>query len=173
MARGRKRKVGKREPNGRLQRPDPDQIREVALSQRRRVVGQKEATSELAGFPLGILFIRRHIPKRSYVDAGIKWASLSAAYARIMGTPKATPQACQMNASFGIPIVTEMDPDRISAIKEEYRSAYSALLDAGKRALTITNAICIEDACPSNEIQGFKDPLNDGLRALASHFKIR
>lgn len=172
--RGRKRKATtKREPSGRVQRPDPDQVREVAIAHRKRLVGAKEATSELAGFPLGVLYIRRHIPHRRFVDAGIKWATLVASYARIVGIPKATPQACQMNVSFGVPIIAELPPERIAAIKDEYHSAYCALMDAGRKSLLVTNAVCIEDAWPSGEIQSFAGQLNAGLQALASHFHIR
>lgn len=172
--RGRKRKNGtKREPSGRVQTPPAHEIRGVVLEQRRRLVGSEQATSELAGFVLGRLHLKRYINDRRLVDAGLKWAQLVGTYCRIYGIPKATPQACQMNVSYGIPIIAELPEDRIQAIKSEYHSAFAALMDAGMIPLRVTNDVCVNDSWPGDDVHGFVDKLDAGLQALACHFQIR
>ena len=172
--RGRKRKNGvKREPSGRVQTATPDQIRSVVLDQRKRLVGSQDARSELSGYVLGRLHLKNYVRDRKLVDAGLKWTQLVGTYCRIYGIPKPTPQACQMNVSYGIPIVAELPEDRIAAIKSEYHSAFAALMDAGMIPLRVTNDVCVNDAWPGDNVQGFVDKLNAGLNALACHFQIR
>lgn len=171
--RGRKRKTVKREPSGRVPRESKDQIREVAVSQRLRLVSSEQASNELAGFPLGILFLRQHIPTRRLVDAGARWAQLVASYARIVGIPSPNPRACQMNANFGTPLVSDLPDDVVNAIKSNYNSAFIALRDAGHRPTLITNDIVVRDEWPSAVTQDFLPDLLIGLEALAMHFKIR
>ena len=171
--RGRKRKQNaKREPSGRVQRATPDQVRETVLQQRTRLVSRSDAGSELAGYLLGRLYLKNHVRQRRLVDAGLKWAQLVGAYCVIYGIPKPTPQACQMNANFGIPIVAELPEERIAAIKSEYHSAYSALMDAGMQPLKVTNSVCVNDEWPGGEFDKVKGSLVAGLSALVDRFGL-
>ena len=156
-----------------MERPSIDQIRETVLEQRTRLVSRSDAGSELAGYLLGRLYLKHHIKHRRFLDAGLKWSQLVGSYCQIRGIPKPTPQACSMNANYGVPTVAELPEERISAIKDEYHSAYGVLLSAGREPLNMTMSVCINDEWPGGETRKSIGSLNAGLLALVEHFRIR
>lgn len=169
--RGRPRKNTKREPSGRVERDTPDKIRSVALDQRRAVVGNAQASNELAESHLGILHIRGYIKDARLVSAGKRYAGIFSAHARLVGIPKPTANACAMGQSGGGGVI-QMEEHRIKGIKQRYNDASSALRACGKESYKITTMVVIDEALPAFEIETFIKPLNDGLRALAFHFEI-
>lgn len=109
---GRKRKIGKREPNGQLSRRKSDkQVRRsieqadimfVARDARERIhgVAKENSGTELGGTAIGRMFLRGIIGRR-HLDAAKAIADRRDAYSRAIGIGRCEPQAVDLNAVHG------------------------------------------------------------------------
>lgn len=174
--RGRRRRSGYREPNGRLSRSDAREL-EIrrnetlgpALHQRLRFVRKGEnmladAMSERMGTPLGRLLYRKVIELHHY-DAGVEYNQLCAAYGFALGVPSPHPKAATLLASFGlVASLDDITPERIQRIRTRYDDAYECLHDCGRKVLLAVNALVI------HEQETDVGVAKRGLSALAQHF---
>ena len=136
MARsGRKRKVGPREPNGRIQRLSPTadakQARMTVMEARMRVHGveAKHADKQESGSSLGRAFINQILTWREF-QAGIIAGEIVANYYRVKGLPPVTPQAFDMFRVMGMSGYEPSD-NTVKAAEDDYTRLQSAMLTAG------------------------------------------
>lgn len=122
MTRGRKRKQGKREPNGKLsRRKDDKQARrtideqasmQVAREARQRVFGvsAEDSATELAGTVCGRLRLIRSITGAQH-EAAKAFASTYAAYQRALNSPR-PPKAVEIGAATGGGNAIDISPEQ-------------------------------------------------------------
>lgn len=123
---GRKRKIGKREPAGRISRAgskpaDPTQVARAARE--RMGISKTDSGSELPGSAPGRLFLAERITRRQF-DAAIIIANRYAAYARAIDAPR-PPSAVDLHAVHGRSgaSISPAAAAAASAAWEEIRSA--------------------------------------------------
>lgn len=86
---GRKRKGGKRHPDGRLVQAKPDLKTKTSRQPHRRGLKDALRADERAGSPLGRLLLRGEIDAEMF-DAGNRYAYLVGQYLSVIDTPRAT-----------------------------------------------------------------------------------
>lgn len=170
MARGRKRKLGKREPNGqpqRLRAPERERdMQMVVLEQRAKVVPLRHVTSDRVSTARGVLWANGKITPAEY-QAAEKWADLIGAMRWAISAPSPYPSSLDPN----IIRAHEGDMDNIRAKKrarESYESAKGVLLDCGSAVYLSVMDLCGQDAMPRSVAAA-----KTGLRALVPHFGVQ
>lgn len=172
--RGRKRKSGKREPNGRAQRQPAvergwDNLQTV-LRTRCRHRGLPPTHENLVemrdpreGYVLGRLWKAEAITQGQH-DAGVRHAKAYMDWARSSGL--AIRQTAAVS-SYGLRIAGTdvVDQDRAEATQARYYAAARALTLAGMLAERQVMAVCLRDEEPENLAA-----LSNGLDALREHF---
>jgi hypothetical protein len=154
MAKGRKRKLGDRYPNGELHNPGRD--RGTAEAQHRRAL--------LAGFtkndngklepgdpvmttcPLDILIVRNLISPEQY-KAGCEYARL---YSAIIGTPKAA-MVNYTGEQLGKEPITEPDEKRLeweARTQRSFQAAQSVLKGISRKVKTLVDNVAIYGRLP-------------------------
>lgn len=127
---GRKRKIGKREPGGRISRAgtkpaDPTQVARAARE--RMGVSKADSGSELPGSAPGRLFLARTITRRQ-LDAATIIANRYAAYARAIDAPR-SPGAVDLHAVHGRG-GSVMSPEAAAAANAAWEEVRRALVHA-------------------------------------------
>lgn len=175
MAKGRKRKAGRREPNGRISRAAAaDKVFEVARQQphRRNLENWRD---ERAVDEMGRLAIAGKIDGEAY-EAGKVWRSVVAAHRRALAAPSPNPRACGADyiaerVGGQAEGVTEIDPrtpeERDRAAGERWERADRVLRDCGYQAAAEVESVVIDDRQARNVPM-----LQRGLAALAWHFGV-
>lgn len=182
----RKRKSGKREPSGRLQRP-PKRDREAdimapALEYRARRVGANEARSHLAGSALGRLALAERITRQQY-DAGTAFQELAQKFRWACMIPRATAQSTawiMVSSGFAPPPVADETPEERDLrvrIANSFTAVVQAVQEADRErgqsrypAMRVLHRVVIEDcddACLTrDEVGDLRVALNAAGRAL-------
>jgi len=180
---GRKRRIGKRETNGKLSRRiedkqarrsiDEQSAMQVAKEARQRVFGVSEADSatELAGSVCGRLLLQGSI-SREQLDAAIAYQETYAAFQRAIDAP-APPRAVNIGGfSSGAP--RDMSPDQCEKFKARWKAAKSVLteLDIAQRGTSVTYAACDYIVLNDRFLPHLFGDLRLGLNALARHYGL-
>ena len=171
MTRGRKRKAGKREPSGRLQRDPAAEtewlVMEPVLRRRCREIGWRPSVENMrkvrgpeGGTAWGHLWLRQQITREQH-DAAVWFDRLRADYLRAICAP--------------VQKGSDMDPDnrgaslmaenerRNRAIRAAYIEAEAALRNAGRRASLAVFGLMAGGTHPHVE------SLRAGLDAIRAH----
>lgn len=147
---GRKRKAGKRHPNGQLVRAKPKQrerdARRTALDARVRVhgVSAAEASDQKAGYVLGRLELAGHITAEQH-DTGLRWIEIVLDFSRAHEIPMRTPRAVDLNAVKGQALSGDLSAASRKRIRDRYDDGFAALTGAGRAALDAVNECCLRD----------------------------
>lgn len=173
MARaGRKRKYGRRQPNGQLSRERAVQREDILATVRsqphRRRFG-KNFTDQKAECELGRLCMDGIIVDTQY-RAGEGYRALVIAMRRAIMAPSPDPTSMDMNGGARA-TAANMDDRGDNAARSRYADAFCALADAGRDAVLAVNDIAIYDK-PRKEMRGTFADLRAGLNALDRFFSI-
>lgn len=169
MARGgRKRKTGKRQPNGRLV-PNAEPPNLVAQYNRLVMAAKLEGLPADLSYSLGREYYFKHITKDQF-EAGVMWSELVDKYNRAKGYPRKTAQSPDFEPK--IPQTgegSEMDERLRDAIFSRHDNAHAELTSVGMMPERIVNRVCVD----GNSCEYFnREHLKDGLTALADHFGL-
>ena len=192
-ARGRKRSVGAREPNGRLSRsllPQGPTILDATLAQRAQAMGMgivvvdaaiREAMKdEWAGYPLGRLRLRGMITDRQF-RAGTSYALLRRRWDRLADCPERHARVARLPTADVIQ--TDLAPQVIDMLALERESDVDGawlraklhlrgihrLVGQGE-TLSVLEAVCVEEAAP--HVADWLPLLRLALDAVAGHFRL-
>jgi hypothetical protein len=94
----KRKRLNPREPSGRPARaPRPEREQDVvslAVENRRKhwQVPEGQERSQLAGSKFGLLRLFGHLTTEQY-EAGLRWARIARAYARVLGSPSPVPKS--------------------------------------------------------------------------------
>jgi len=186
MARGRKRKAGKRYPCGKLERAETErEAMSVALDARRRHYGvsAKRARDERLGTSLGRLAFAGLISDLQY-QAGVAFADLYLRHNLTVGLPMPSPSSV---AGFlineGIFGASPSEPvlDVIEKVKRRFAEATAALddcdrehrLSAGRRpTFLVYRVICADEDVHHKDADDIGN-LRVALNALVRVFRLR
>lgn len=180
---GRRRKQGKREPNGRVQRDYANQQAYenqcVVIEARRRHlhVSQEQAKSEFAGHTMGILHMRKIITRKQ-LDASDAYAKAYFRLHRLKGWPRHTPKvAAYAEMIAGMPSHYETDEDEIRRAQDNWQAAKDEIVNslgvkAALPAIQAINNFAIHQADPTlcNERRAMS--LTAGLDVLVKHYGV-
>lgn len=180
---GRKRKAGKREPNGKLSRRTGDkQARRtideqaamtVAKEARQRVhgVSAEDSGTELAGTICGRLLLQGSI-SREHMDAAVAFQQTYAQYQRAVDSPR-PPKAVQIGAASGGQ-VREVSPEQAAIAIANWRNAKAVLVnvDIEGRGTSLANAACDYIVLQERFLPHLFGDLRLGLNALARHYGL-
>lgn len=171
--RGRKRKLGQREKNGRLKREAPPERgwenMRVVLSKRCANRGLRPNVENLRkmrdareGYVLGRILNDGMISEADH-NAGLKFQALHVEWAAANGIPRINAPA----SSYGLRIAGKSDSSdqRAKASQDEYFAAANALISSGMLAEWETKRVCLENQEPKN-----MESLQNGLGRLREHF---
>ena len=189
MAKGRKRKSGKRHPCGKLVRPSTGEIQADVLATvveaRRRQYGvtARQARDERLGSALGRLAFRSLITADQY-SAGQVYATTMGRYRAIMGLPTDQPRsmmALLINEGIFASGDVVHDPDLIEKVRRQAASVQLMLrscgcapgCDAGRAAIDLVHRVVIADEDASGWPAADIGNLAQGLEALRKLFHIR
>lgn len=134
--RGRKRKQGKRERSGRLQRGPREPA--PALSQPHRR-GAKNPRDERLGYPLGRLWAKGDITELQH-DAGVRFSGIVSAYLAIKGIPHPS----LLGKTEGRSCRDDPPDDVIARIEERYEECMRALSETPAARWRVW-ALCINE----------------------------
>jgi hypothetical protein len=183
MARGgKKRRTGKREPNGKLSRRivdkqarrsiDEQSTMQVAKEARQRVFGVSEADSatELAGTVCGRLFLAREITQQQ-LDAAKAFAETYATYQRAMNSPR-PPKAVEIGGITGGGALRDISPEQHVKAKERWDAAVKVLVEANHYHPGSIYAACdylaLRDELHPHMVGDFRV----GMNSLARHYGL-
>jgi hypothetical protein len=173
--RGRKRKAGRRQPNGQPAR-DRAFVREDVLSVVRRQPHRRrygEAfNDERAECELGRLCLEKFITESMY-QAGVRYRRDAIAMRRALDAPTPDPKGMDLQrAGKGHDgEETKDQAKRAIEARSKYADAFSALKDAGGYAVYSVNDIVLWDRHRS-DMRGSVSHLCAGLRLLMKHYGI-
>lgn len=180
---GRKRKAGKREPNGKLsRRKDERQARRSIDEQANMAVGKEarvrvhgvpaeHAGTDLAGTVCGRLVLQGSISPDHH-EAAKAFAATYARYQRAIGSPR-QPKAVEIGAATGGGSETDMTPEQCDKARRQWEDAVRALQEANAQHRSAT----IFAACDYLVLRDEYHPhlfgdLRLGLNALARHYGL-
>jgi hypothetical protein len=165
---GRKRKAGRRHPNGELVRDRLDPRAVVLAQPHRRRLPAMLRLDQKAEAPLGGLNLVGVITDAQYV-AGRRYAEIVARYRIVIQSPRSSPRSRSDMTITGHGEGVTIDAAEARQCKRAYDRAFAAVLEAGQRAARAVARVAIyEQACPRG---GIAD-LRRGLAALAAHFGL-
>jgi len=168
MAAGRKRKNGKREPNGRLLRALADRS-SIAGTVRDLAIIAKERLDPALASPIGRLLRLGEIRVSEY-DAALKYRALRAACDRALGLPGRHPSGLDLNAARGLSGLSgPQDPENDRAIQRAFFAAEDAI-GRGTKRLTIMQQVVLYDDAPVTHEQ--KLALKQSLGILVKHWGL-
>jgi hypothetical protein len=151
--RGRKRKFGKRHPNGKLVQEKPVDQNVIALRMPHRAgVPQAVAHDPKAESSLGRYNLNGVITSKEY-DAGVYYRGVVARYLMLIKAPQPNMRSCTGEAtSRGMPLA--IDSDEAERRQFAYNEAYEAIEEAGgQRGAKAVSRVAIYDcACPDGMI---------------------
>lgn len=168
MAAGRKRKAGKREPNGRLLRALADRTSIAGTVKDLAIIARERLDPALAS-PLGRLLRLGEIRASEY-DAGLKYRALRAGCDRALGLPGRHPSGLDLNAARGLSMLSAgQDPENDKAIVRAFYAAEEAI-GRGSKKLAILQAVVLYDDSPTTHEQ--KLALKESLGKLVKHWGL-
>lgn len=175
MARGRKRKLAHREPNGRPKRASKGDaeagIMSVVLEQRAKVVGLKgHLRDHKIECPLGLLRYFNQIDDRQY-DAGVEYRKVVGIMRRARAIPSPHARSVDLGAVAGGSGEDrrDLEPEEYGRVLRRYQDAFRALSDAGRDAVLAVNELVVhERGIPAHQMAA----LEMGLNLLARHFGL-
>lgn len=160
---GRKRKPGRRERNGRLERTvDPRLI--AAQMPHRRELPPGLRHDQKAEDPFGRLNLASFVSDLQY-DAGVKFRAIVRRYRAVLRSPSPNPPALTLDGlKYGEPIISDEEAIRR---RDEYQRAFEAI--NGHRQRVILNSVVIFDKpLDRTELPQLCAALND----LVVHFGL-
>lgn len=188
MARGRKRKAGRRHPSGKLVQPNAREsqreIMSVVIDARRRHLGvsERQAKDERLGTSLGRLAFWGKI-SGVQLAAGELYAELLARHRAVIGLPMSHPRsvtALLVNEGIFGGQGASHDDDLVSKVKRQAAAALLALrgadMDAvrgGRLPSALVHAVISDDMDASNWTEAELARLRLGLDALIQLFRVR
>lgn len=189
VARGRKRKSGKRYPSGKLVQPSKAETqREVTATvietrQRHYGVTARQAKDERLGSAIGRLAFAGKISAEQLAAAEL-YGDLMARNRAVMGLPAANPiSAAWLILEQGIIGRSTAEPDAEYVTKIRKRAAAAILIlstadsdapaAAGRRPSILVHNVVCHEADTSGWCPGDLRNLNHGLEALVSLFRIK
>lgn len=183
MARGRKRNQGKREPNGRPQRPyvhqqEADNLCVVIEARQRHLgVSKEKARNQHWGHTLGALMLTNVINDRQ-MNAGNTYMDEFFRYCRLKGFPPRNPKVAsyaQMIAGMASGHIP--DDETVRTAEQRLRDAQAAVLDALGIQQSIPAFNALETFAINQEHYGQctpskAGPLKECLNALAKYYGV-
>ena len=162
---GRKRKNGKRERNGRIQRDKTDP-KIVSLSQpHRQSVPIEKRHDQKAENPFGRLNLTNTVTDIEY-DAGLKFRDDYLRYARIMGIPSHCPRSVALDGlRYGSG--ADISPEQADARKSKWRRALAAV--GAERVKIVLNSVVIYE---KELVSGELVYLRIGLSNLVDYYGL-
>jgi len=168
MAAGRKRKNGKREPNGRLLRALADRTSIAGTVKDLAIIARERLDPALAS-PIGRLLRLGEI-KASEYDAAQKYRALRAACDRALGLPGRHPSGLDLNATRALNFSSGVqDPENDKAIQRAFFAAEDAI-GRGSKRLTVMQQIVLYDDAPVTYEQILA--LKQSLGILVKHWGL-
>ena len=166
---GRKRKAGKREPNGRIRREADDaNVDPFKERMRRYGLSERDARDQKSSTVIGRLLLAHAITEAEY-EAGARFATDSAAYARCLQSPRGVGVAETLTGSGD----DEAHARYVAIIKAAYENARKCLERLqerdGYRGTTIFDAVRFV-AEQDLDLPHLFPGLRVGLRELAGHY---
>jgi hypothetical protein len=166
---GRRRKAGKREPNGRIARTYENPKEFVAAQPHRAILMKKQRELPEAGSNFGRLMLMGKITPAQH-EAGLQYASLAARYRAVLQSPPIHPTGLDLMRVSGGGHDGDLPRDVAVTIKARYNAAYEACAAAGDRAQRSVKDHAIFDRRVND---GFSlRLLITGLDRLVVHFGI-
>jgi hypothetical protein len=163
---GRKRKQGKRERNGRIQRERPEDPKIIALNQPHRAsVPADKRHDQRAENPFGRLNLINAVPDIEY-DAGIKFRDIYVRYRATIDSPSPYPRAISLDRLLKGPR-QPIDPEEATRRKTQWRLSLNAL--GSDREKIVLNSVLIYE---KNLDQGDLQYLRVGLKNLVAHYGL-
>jgi hypothetical protein len=141
-----------------------------------RVEERPTALTNLAGFTLGLLYLRwQKDPKDRFgvseeeYNAGEKWSKLVRLHSRIMNYELKRNVNSQQWISVGRGISTAAEPDEeeILKVRARFKSCYDALVKGGWQTADLVYSVCIDNIPISQLTERHVRILRIGLGALA------
>lgn len=177
--RGRARKTGQREPNGRPQRkwgPAAD-VRVVATAQpHRRWLPEDKRRDQRAECELGRLYLAGRITETE-AEAGEKWRGLVSAYLKCLAAPVGPVSVAARGISdrveaepegaFPSSEVSETEEERHERVLRAFSRASQVLADCGRDVAREIDAVVVKDELCASVVT-----LTVGLDALAAHWQM-
>lgn len=167
---GRKRKSGKRHPNGKLiQARDLDVALIASFHPDRQGVPKDQRVDQRAGTPLGRLAIVGHIDAEQ-LEAARLYARDVRAYQVVIGCPKPNAPSLNPMMAGGMSVPAPLRIEEIQARLKAYNDAFQAVYDAGHKAARAVARVAVYD-----EWLPIGTNLSDlvrGLKALAEHYGL-
>jgi len=182
-ARGRKRKTGKREPNGKLSRRtserqarrtvDEQAAMHVAKEARQRVFGISVEASgtELAGTVCGRLLLQGSLTQQQ-MDAAKAFADTYAGYQRAMDSPR-PPKAVEIGGATGRGSLLDVSPEQAKLARKRWDAAVRVLVEANMYHRAATLYAAADYLVLRDEMHGHMvGDLRLALNALARHYGL-
>lgn len=178
----RKRKTGKREPNGKLSRRvvdkqarrsiDEQSAMQVAKEARQRVFGVSEADSatDRAGTVCGRLCLTGEITG-DQLEAAKAFAATYSAYQRAMNSPR-PPKAVEIGGITGGGALNDITPEQHTKALKQWDAAKRALVEANMYHHGSIYAACDYLALRDELHLHMLGDLRVGLNALARHYGL-
>ena len=184
MARaGRKRKQGKREPNGRVQRDYANAQayanQHVVIDARRRHLGltEKQAKSEDGGHTAGVLHLRKQITEKQ-LDAADRYAKAYTRIFKLKGWPSPHPKvASYAEMIAGQASGYEPDAEEIARAVAQWDGAHTAIVDSlgikeALPAIQDLKTFIIHQAHPDECTPRREMALTAGLDVLVDYYGV-
>jgi hypothetical protein len=162
---GRKRKQGKRERNGRIQREKSEDPKIVAFTQpHRQGVPAEKRHDQRAENPFGRLNLINAVPDIEY-DAGIKFRDITLRYRAVIDCPNPNPGAISLDRiAYGgrVPVSEEEAIRR----RNDYARSFEAIVGYGPR-LVIKSVVIFEKELQPGDLPDLRKACQDLVKLYA------
>lgn len=149
---GRKRKRGRRQPNGQLARSTPairENVLQTVVEARMRIYGltAAQARSELAGYEIGRMALRGDFGQdyQPYIDAVYDYVMATSDYMRIKCPQQPMPRAIDYLAGRGATLRAEPSLKTVDRIVERYERKLALLEPVDSHARMVFHQIAFFD----------------------------
>lgn len=166
---GRKRKSGRRHPNGELAHAKGENVGLIAMRHPdRQGLPVSLRIDQAAGSPLGRFSLLGYI-SADMLEASKRYARDVRLYLQVFGAPSPNAPSLDLSAgSRGMPV--PLDASEISDRLSRYSAAFEAVYDAGhKAARAVARMAVYDERLPEGSTM---DDLKRGLSALAHHYGL-
>ena len=173
VRRGRKRKIGRRHPNGELVAAPNNDRALAALQPHRRWLPPDLRLSEKAGTPLGGLNLIGVLSDAQH-EAALRYAVVVGEYRAVIEAPKGLAGGGKGFGCLGDCVQRRRSGDEVECVcekrKQRYDSAFAAVIEAGQRAARAVARVAVHaEQCPLGALSDLKR----GLDALCRHFGLQ
>lgn len=188
VKRGRKRRSGKREPNGRLSRRQVEVARRnltdldleqrnilsVGLDARERIFGvsQQHSRDQKAGSAIGRYCLQGLVTQAQY-DAAMMYLEGRIRYHRAVDAPR-PPGAVDLNAARGRPVGTE-NPEQLRKWRDDHEAACKAVQEKQNEIRGAGNLFGALDAVLLRDVMldALLGDVRTALNALVKHYGLQ